>query len=39
MADIRDVIRRRSRALGLTQQVLADRTGVHVRQIRRYENG
>jgi transcriptional regulator with XRE-family HTH domain len=34
-----DVIRRRSRALGLTQATLAERTGVHVRQIRRYENG
>jgi transcriptional regulator with XRE-family HTH domain len=34
-----DVIRRRSRALGLTQATLAERAGVHVRQIRRYESG
>jgi transcriptional regulator with XRE-family HTH domain len=34
-----EVIRRRSRALGLTQAVLAERAGVHVRQIRRYESG
>ena len=32
-------MRRRSRALGLTQSVLAERAGVHVRQIRRYESG
>jgi transcriptional regulator with XRE-family HTH domain len=34
-----EVMRRRSRALGLTQSVLAERAGVHVRQIRRYESG
>jgi transcriptional regulator with XRE-family HTH domain len=34
-----EVIRRRSRALGLTQSALAERIGVHVRQIRRYESG
>jgi len=39
MEALRDVIRRRSRALGLTQQALADKAGVHVRQIRRYESG
>jgi transcriptional regulator with XRE-family HTH domain len=33
------VIRQRSRVLGLTQAALAERTGVHVRQIRRYETG
>ena len=39
MGQLGDVIRRRSHALGLTQAVLAERAGVHVRQIRRYENG
>ena len=34
-----DVIRRRCEELGLTQTELADRVGVHVRQIRRYERG
>jgi transcriptional regulator with XRE-family HTH domain len=34
-----EVMRRRSRALGLTQSALAERAGVHVRQIRRYESG
>jgi len=34
-----DVIRRRCAELGLTQTELADRVGVHVRQIRRYERG
>jgi transcriptional regulator with XRE-family HTH domain len=34
-----EVIRRRSKALGLTQLALAERVGVHVRQIRRYESG
>ena len=39
MEQLGDVIRRRCRALGLTQATLAERTGVHVRQIRRYESG
>jgi DNA-binding XRE family transcriptional regulator len=34
-----DVIRRRSRELGLSQTALAESAGVHVRQIRRYERG
>jgi transcriptional regulator with XRE-family HTH domain len=34
-----DVIRQRCEALGMTQTELADRVGVHVRQIRRYERG
>jgi transcriptional regulator with XRE-family HTH domain len=34
-----DVIRRRSRALGLTQRALAELVGVDVRQVRRYESG
>jgi transcriptional regulator with XRE-family HTH domain len=34
-----DVIRRRCLALGLSQAALAERSGVHVRQIRRYETG
>ncbi len=34
-----DVIRRRCEELGLSQTALADRVGVHVRQIRRYERG
>jgi transcriptional regulator with XRE-family HTH domain len=39
MEHLGELIRRRSRALGLTQAVLAERAGVHVRQIRRYESG
>jgi transcriptional regulator with XRE-family HTH domain len=39
MEHLGEVMRRRSRALGLTQSVLAERAGVHVRQIRRYESG
>jgi transcriptional regulator with XRE-family HTH domain len=39
MGQLGDVIRQRCRALGLTQAALAQRTGVHVRQIRRYETG
>ena len=34
-----DVIGRRCRELGLSQTALAERVGVHVRQIRRYERG
>ncbi|MBE2316857.1 helix-turn-helix transcriptional regulator [Solirubrobacter sp. CPCC 204708] len=34
-----DVIKRRCEELNLTQTELADRVGVHVRQIRRYERG
>lgn len=34
-----DVIHRRCAELGLSQTALADRVGVHVRQIRRYERG
>lgn len=34
-----DVIQRRCAELGLSQTALADRVGVHVRQIRRYERG
>jgi transcriptional regulator with XRE-family HTH domain len=39
MEHLGEVMRRRSRALGLTQSALAERAGVHVRQIRRYESG
>ena len=39
MEQLGDVIGRRCRELGLTQTALADRAGVHVRQIRRYERG
>jgi transcriptional regulator with XRE-family HTH domain len=39
MEHLGELMRRRSRALGLTQSVLAERAGVHVRQIRRYESG
>ncbi len=39
MEQLGDVIRRRSRALGLSQAALAEGAGVHVRQIRRYESG
>ena len=34
-----EVIRRRSKALGLTQRALAELVGIDVRQIRRYESG
>jgi len=34
-----EVIRRRCAELGLSQTALAERVGVHVRQIRRYERG
>jgi transcriptional regulator with XRE-family HTH domain len=39
MEQLGDVIRRRCRALGLSQAALAQGAGVHVRQIRRYESG
>ena len=39
MEPLGEVIRRRSKALGLTQLSLAELVGVHVRQIRRYESG
>ena len=39
MEQFGDVIRRRSRELGLSQTALAESAGVHVRQIRRYERG
>jgi transcriptional regulator with XRE-family HTH domain len=39
METLGDVIRRRSHALGVTQLALAERVGVDVRQIRRYESG
>jgi transcriptional regulator with XRE-family HTH domain len=39
MDTLGEVIRRRSLALGLTQLSLAERVGVDVRQIRRYESG
>jgi transcriptional regulator with XRE-family HTH domain len=39
MQPLGDVIGRRCRELGLSQTALADRVGVHVRQIRRYERG
>ena len=39
MEQLGDVIGRRCRELGLSQTALADRVGVHVRQIRRYERG
>ncbi|HEX6022419.1 MAG TPA: helix-turn-helix transcriptional regulator [Solirubrobacter sp.] len=39
MEQLGDVIARRCRELGLTQAALAERVGVHVRQIRRYERG
>jgi transcriptional regulator with XRE-family HTH domain len=39
MGQLGDVIRQRCRGRGLTQAAGAERTGVHVRQIRRYETG
>ena len=39
MEQLGDVIGRRCRELGLSQTALAERVGVHVRQIRRYERG
>jgi DNA-binding XRE family transcriptional regulator len=39
MEQFGEVIRRRSRELGLSQTALAESAGVHVRQIRRYERG
>ena len=39
MESLGEVMRRRCRALGITQSTLAERAGVHVRQIRRYESG
>jgi transcriptional regulator with XRE-family HTH domain len=39
MEHLGEVMRARSRTLGLTQATLAERAGVHVRQIRRYESG
>ena len=39
METLGDVIRRRSKALGLTQRALAELVGIDVRQIRRYESG